>query len=250
MDFSAAQQFVGMLAHELGHRNDPNYQGDLTTWFPAQQEDSYARRLEAGLMGEGKGIYNNYIIKREILAAGGPNDNIHLRDKMTPGPRAALLRMRDAVLAGNIDEAIREAAQSAGLARPSNSSAGSYIEYYWQQFNNDRIAAGQGGNDNGTTFRTEWHGDTSDTWTYGPGGNALYRDIYRSSDGALVHQSFTTGQLSVLNGVNQTLATFNAGSFPSFTAIPSLPAGSQPTLGETVSGPTVIIGPIVFVNVS
>lgn len=48
--YSPVQVFIGILAHELGHKFYSGYQGDITTKYPATNPGNYMRRVVAGVM--------------------------------------------------------------------------------------------------------------------------------------------------------------------------------------------------------
>ena len=121
---AGADNFVGTLAHELGHFEDPDAQA-LTNSLRTGSVADEVNFLFTELVGEGKAVYNNFQVFQEIKARSGGGDTISL----SLSPNNFLNTYNDAVSKQG------DAVQQIALFTGSHSAFAvgfkpSYVQYY------------------------------------------------------------------------------------------------------------------------
>jgi predicted Zn-dependent protease len=130
--------FVGVLSHELGHWQNKDIDAARYNGIDPTQPAYGANRAAAGLYGEGEGDYNNWIVRKEILASGG--QEIELRGANYSGTGNDLYYLLN-------QAAISSVADSAELAKSKMSFAGAVAQShlvtsgnnqnYWEYYKNN-----------------------------------------------------------------------------------------------------------------
>ncbi len=68
---SVEARFVGVLSHELGHFYSQELDGVRDSSISVTDQDSLYSKVSALVYREGEAAYNNYLVRKEILASGG-----------------------------------------------------------------------------------------------------------------------------------------------------------------------------------
>lgn len=146
---NAATDFVGTIAHELGHFEDKDYQRFLQTQgIHAENPENDLLYVIYGLTGEGKAHFSNVAAYAQIEQATRTLDNATLINQDDGSSSDKLKSDYDAVAYADTNESgVARATEIYAHLQPSSegsSLARNYIQYYQNGWLSNASAAGTG----------------------------------------------------------------------------------------------------------